>query len=290
MTFEQQREKAFSRTKSEIKEAYANEEYALIQAINAYLETVKSYNLMYERLSEWYGMYYPEVKVGSQEKLAELALVLNDRGKLSKESISTVLKDDKRGAEIYEKASSSIGRQMNENEMKALVGFARLSKDAKEALDELDSYIKGAAKSIMPNITYLTDEKVAAELLSKAGSLERLATMPASTLQLLGAEKALFKHLKFGSKPPKYGVLFKLQAVSSARRELRGRIARVYATKLSIAARADAFSKRFIAKELKAIIDRNIRGMRVGKGSAWKGKEPEKKEAPNSRPFRKPGG
>ena len=264
MTFEQQRENAFSKTKSEIKEAYANEEFALMQAINAYLETSKSYNLMYERLSEWYGIYYPEVKVNSQEKLAELALVLNDRSKLSKEAISAVLKDDRRSAEIFDKASASMGRQMNQNETKALIGFARLSKDAKEALDELDSYIKGAATSIMPNITYLTDEKVAAELLSKAGSLERLATMPASTVQLLGAEKALFKHLKFGSKPPKYGVLFKLQQVGSARRELRGRIARVYATKIAIASRADAFSKRFIAKELKEQIEKAIKNMKVG--------------------------
>ena len=265
LTFEQQREKAFSKTKSEITEAYANEEYALMQAINAYLETSKSYNLMYERLSEWYGIYYPEVKVADQEKLAELALVLNDRSKLSKEAINAVLKDDRKSAEVFEKASSSMGRQMNQNEMKALIGFARLSKDAKEALDELDSYMKGASNRVMPNITYLTDEKIAAELLSKAGSLERLATMPASTLQLLGAEKALFKHLKFGSKPPKYGVLFKLERIGGAKRELRGRIARIYATKISIASRADAFSKRFIAKELKEAIEKSIRNMKTGK-------------------------
>ena len=68
----------------------------------------------------------------------------------------------------------------------------------------------------MPNVTYLTDEKIAAELLAKAGSMERLALLPASTIQLLGAEKALFKHIKYGSKPPKYGVLFKLAEVTSA--------------------------------------------------------------------------
>jgi nucleolar protein 56 len=264
-SFELQREKALGNTKNQIKVAYAKEEFALMQAINAYLETSKSYNLMYERLSEWYGIYYPEIKVGSQDMLAELALVLNDRGRLSKDAIKAVIKDDRRSADMYEKAMATMGREMTEGESKALLGFARLSKDAKETLDELDVYIKKAATSIMPNVTYLTDEKIAAELLSKAGSLERLATMPASTLQLLGAEKALFKHLKFGSKPPKYGVLFKLQQVSSARRELRGRVARFYATKLSIAARADAFSKRFIAKELKEIIDRNIRSMRVSK-------------------------
>ena len=103
------------------------------------------------------------MKVADQEKLAELALVLNDRSKLSKEAINAVLKDDRKSAEIFEKASSSMGRQMNENERRALVGFARLGKDAKEALDELDSYMKGASNRVMPNITYLTDEKVAAD-------------------------------------------------------------------------------------------------------------------------------
>ncbi|MEM0149807.1 MAG: hypothetical protein QXW10_02850, partial [Candidatus Micrarchaeaceae archaeon] len=94
--------------------------------------------------------------------------------------------------------------------------------------------------------------------LSKAGSMERLATMPASTIQLLGAEKALFKHIKFGSKPPKYGVLFKLPAISNGKRSARGKIARLYATKISIALKADYFSKRFIADKLKEDIEKNM--------------------------------
>ena len=269
--FEQRREEALNATKEGIKRAYSNEEFALIQAINAYLETVKSYNLLYERLSEWYGIYYPEIKVGGQDILAELALAINSRGNISQEAIKSVIKDEKRSAEIYETAMSTIGREMNEEERKALVGFAQLSKNEKSALDELDTYIKDAARKIMPNITYLIDEKVAAELLSRAGSLERLATMPASTIQLLGAEKALFKHLKFGSKPPKYGALFKLTEVGGAKKELRGKIARVYATKLAMAARADAFTKNFIAKELKEALERSIKGMKVRK---WVPKPP----------------
>ncbi len=76
--------------------------------------------------------------------------------------------------------------------------------------------------------------------------------MPASTIQLLGAEKALFKHIKFGSKPPKYGVLFKLPEITAANKWQKGRIARAYAAKLAIALRADYFSKNFIAEDLKS--------------------------------------
>jgi nucleolar protein 56 len=75
----------------------------------------------------------------------------------------------------------------------------------------------------------------------------------------LGAEKALFKHIKFGSKPPKYGILFKLPAVTNAQREKKGRIARAYATKISIALKADHFSKNFIAERLKESLDHSLK-------------------------------
>ena len=110
----------------------------------------------------------------------------------------------------------------------------------------------------MPNITHIIDYKVAAELLAKAGSMEKLAMMPASTIQLLGAEKALFKHLKYGTKPPKYGILFKLPDVTNAPREKKGKIARAYAAKIAIAARADFFTKNVIGEQLKASLDKSL--------------------------------
>jgi len=257
--FEEMREKMIKKAKEGITSAYSNEETALMQAINAYLETNKSYNLAFERLSEWYGIYFPEIKVASPKALADLAIVLNEKGGISKEKINEIINDDQKSESIYNKARSTIGREMNANEQKALVGFARMSNSLYDTLVALESYIKLASTAIMPNATFLTDEKIAAELLSKAGSLERLATMPASTIQLLGAEKALFKHIKFGSKPPKYGVLFKLAEVSNGPRDRRGRIARVYATKISIALKADYFSKNFIAEKLKEDLERSIK-------------------------------
>jgi len=191
------------KAKEGIKSAYTNEEYALIQAINAYLETNKSYNLAFERLSEWYGIYFPEVKVASAKMLAELAMVLNSKDEINEEKINSIINDEQKSASIYTKASSTIGREMNPGEKEAVLGFAKMSLEMYNTLTGLESYIKATSTAIMPNTTYLTDEKIAAELLSKAGSLERLASMPASTVQLLGAEKSLFKHIKFGSKPPK---------------------------------------------------------------------------------------
>lgn len=256
--FEDLRERMIKKAKEGIRSAYTNEEYALIQAINAYLETNKSYNLAFERLSEWYGIYFPEVKVSNAKTLADLAIVLNSRDGISEESINSIIKDEQKSASIYKKATSTIGREMNAEEKKAVMGFVKLSNQMYDTLLELESYIKTTSTSLMPNATYLTDEKIAAELLSKAGSLERLAAMPASTIQLLGAEKSLFKHIKFGSKPPKYGVLFKLAEVSNGPRDKRGRIARVYATKICIALKADFYTKNFIAEKLKQDLEKTI--------------------------------
>ncbi|MCL4373831.1 MAG: NOP58 family protein [Candidatus Marsarchaeota archaeon] len=252
------REKMLKSTREQISRTYANEEYALMQAINAYNELSRSYNLVYERLSEWYGLYYPEIKAGSQKLLADMVKTLNTRDTISKESLTALFSDEQRAASVYEKATSSMGRAMSGRERDALMKFADASNSMNETLEALEAYIKAAANEIMPNATYITDEKIAAELLSRAGSMERLATMPASTVQLLGAEKALFKHIKFGSKPPKYGVLFKLPAISNGKRSARGKIARLYATKVAIALKADYFSKRFIAEKLKSDIEKGI--------------------------------
>ncbi|MGC8647857.1 MAG: hypothetical protein ACP5SA_03495 [Candidatus Micrarchaeia archaeon] len=252
------REKLLKSTKEEISRSYSNEEYALMQAINAYNELSRSYNLAYERLSEWYGLYYPEIKINSAKLLADIIKVMNDRAMIDKEGLKKLLNDEQKAIAMYEKAISSMGRKMSERERKALLSFADASNYMFETLNMLGEYIKSTSNELMPNTTYLTDEKIAAELLSKAGSLERLATMPASTLQLLGAEKALFKHIKFGSKPPKYGLIFKLPAISSAKKSARGKIARLYATKLAIALKADFFSKRFIADKLKSDIEKGI--------------------------------
>lgn len=103
---------------------------------------------------------------------------------------------------------------------------------------------------IAPNISKITGPLIGARLISIAGGLERLAMLPASTIQILGAEKALFRYKKEGGKPPKHGVIFQHSYINKANRSHRGKIARVFATKISTAAKADAFTKRDISKDL----------------------------------------
>lgn len=271
------RKRMLENAKRGIKKSYESEEYALIQAINAYLQLSKSYNLLYERLSEWLGIYVPELGLQGQRQLMDLSLAIAE-GNATKERLSEILGSSSAAEGIEKKIASTMGRKLAGDEKQAFAELARLGVNTANTLTSLEDYIAGASGRIMPNVTYLTDPKIAAEMLSKAGSLERMAIMPASTIQLLGAEKALFKHIKFGSKSPKYGVLFKLPKVSGGRKDLRGKIARIYATKISIALKADYFSKRFIAKELKENLDESIKKIEA---------QPERKRNENARPYAK---
>jgi nucleolar protein 56 len=268
--------------KEGIRSAYESEEFALMQASNAYRELSKSYNLAYERLSEWYGIYFPEIKIGNPKTLAQLALALNANPP-DKDAIVKAVEDPSKAEEVYRKASGTMGRKMGAEERDAVTRFAELSLSMDSALEQLKAYIKSASTRMLPNTSYLTDETIAAELLSKAGSLDKLATMPASTVQLLGAEKALFKHIKFGSKPPKYGILFKLPAIGTAPKYMRGRIARVYATKISIGLKGDVYSKRFIAEGLKKSLDAAVERI---KSSPEPEHKPDERRGMQPRSFR----
>ncbi len=251
-SLEEKRKRLLAKAKESIGTAYAGEEHSIIEAINTYLQLEKIENLVFERLEEWYSIYFPELKLNNHESYAKFVKQFGlNKKEASEEALANLINDKAKAAEIINAAKKSIGREPSEEEYASIAALADIIITLSNLKRGLGTFIDNKAKSLMPNITYLIDPKIAAELLSKAGSLNKLAVMPASTIQLLGAEKALFKHMKYGSKPPKYGILYKLPEVSSAGKKRGGKVARVYATKISIAAKADAFSKRFIADALK---------------------------------------
>lgn len=240
-----------------VSEAYSKSDHSLVQAVNSYKEVENTKNLIYERLEEWYSIYFPEVRITSPEVYSNFILGVRKRSEVTEEMLKRIVGES--GREIYQAIMRSGNTlELDEDEYKAISELANMELKLVALQKGIDGYVESASKRLMPNITYLIDYRIAAELLSKAGSLSRLATMPASTVQLLGAERALFKHLKFGGKPPKYGVLFKLPQLSNAAKKQRGRMARIYAAKISIAARADAFTKRFIADKLKESLERAL--------------------------------
>jgi nucleolar protein 56 len=250
------RQRFMRKARSGVSTAYVASaaDHSIIQAINAYNELERVRNTIYERLEEWYGAYFPNVRLENHDTFARLV------SKVSSRDVDDAMLVEVLGNEaqhIADKIRSSTGfPSIDIEEYKALKELAEYELRLADVQKGLDAFIEMQTKKVMPNIVYLIDYKIAAEMLSKAGSLDRLANMPASTIQLLGAERALFKHMKYGSRPPKYGFLFKLPELAMMNKKDKGRMARIYATKICIAARADAISKRFIADALKEQIQK----------------------------------
>lgn len=256
-TIEEKRQRLLGLAKEAVSKAYSTGEHSIAQAFNAYSEIDKSRNLVHERVEEWYGIYFPELSSANQERFAQFVVRLGANKKnAGQEQLRDIFGE---GAEqVGQAIQRSIGSEPGAEEFKALSALASMELELGRIANEIDAYMKENVPKLMPNVAFITDYRIAAELLSKAGSLSKLANMPASTIQLLGAEKALFRHLRTGARPPKYGAIFKLKEVTNAERWNKGRVARLFAAKIGIAARADAISKRFIGKELRQELDRQL--------------------------------
>ena len=125
-------------------------------------------------------------------------------------------------------------------------------------IKSLEKLIEKDMQKIAPNTGKMVGSLIGARFLSLAGGIEKLALMPASTIQILGAEKALFRFKKEGGKPPKHGIIFQHPYINRAPREIRGKISRIFATKIAIAVKADVFTKRDISEGLKEDLIKRI--------------------------------
>lgn len=212
----------------------------IIQSINALDEIDKIINGLSSRLREWYGLHFPEldnvidsingyaqiVIAGKREDLSEK--VFENAGfPLAKVEMLSVITKKSRGGDIS-----------NEN-LSIVQGLARQILNLIDLRKQIEEHIDVQMNEIAPNISRVLGTAVGARILARAGSLKKLAMMPASTIQVLGAEKALFRSLKTGSQPPKHGLLFQHPLVHAAPRWQRGKIARAIASKAAIAARVD---------------------------------------------------
>lgn len=143
-------------------------------------------------------------------------------------------------------------------DVRARKAFEKARADAESTRKDLETHVSDLAGDVAPNVSALADPLIAARLVSLAGGLERLARMPAGTIQTLGAEEALFAHLTEGAPPPKHGVIYQNPMVHRAPYKARGRISRALAAKLAIAARADAYTGAELAGQLQEELDERI--------------------------------
>lgn len=249
------REDFFRKAKKRVHVAISSRDNLLIQTVGAIDELNKASNLLFERLTEWYGTYFPEFRHADNAKYVQGVLIM-DRAKPDAAEIERVF--GPQAQSILAKMNSSVGSGFSEEDLSRARSLAIEIQSLWRLRDEIQSYQEKIAQELCPNMSYIAGPALAAKLVAQAGGLQRLSTFPASTIQVLGAEKALFKHLRSGSRPPKHGLLFQHASVGMSPKKLRGKIARALAAKLTIASKADAISHNFIAEKLKASFDAHL--------------------------------
>ncbi|KAI0023309.1 pre-rRNA processing nucleolar protein-like protein Sik1 [Xylariomycetidae sp. FL0641] len=221
----------------------------IIRAIATLDNLDKGINLFSQKVREWYGWHFPELYAIASDNLtySRLALFIGDKKTLSDDRLhelaALVSDDEEKAQEIIQKAKISMGRDISDMDMENISTFAGKVVKLAEYRRSLYSYLVDKMNSVAPNLAALIGEVVAARLIQKAGSLTNLSKYPASTLQILGAEKALFRALKTKSNTPKFGLIYHSTFIGRAAPKDKGRISRYLANKCSIASRIDNFSE-----------------------------------------------
>ncbi|XP_043704359.1 nucleolar protein 56-like [Telopea speciosissima] len=220
----------------------------VIQAIFLLDTLDKDINSFSMRVREWYSWHFPElVKIVNDNYLyAKVSKFVEDKSQLSEDKIpalADIVGDEDKAKEIVEASKSSMGQDLSPIDLINVQQFAQRVMDLSEYRKKLYDYLVTKMNDIAPNLAALIGEVVGARLISHAGSLTNLAKCPSSTLQILGAEKALFRALKTRGNTPKYGLIFHSSFIGRASAKNKGRMARYLANKCSIASRIDCFSE-----------------------------------------------
>jgi len=219
----------------------------------------KSISLFSSRMREWYGLHFPELVdklIEDNVLIAKLISVLGKRDNFTYDKI-----DQEFG---FKEARIKMLQNLASQSMGADIDLSIIKKYANEILSlddftqELEEHLDTLMEQVAPNLLALVGGLIGAKLIAKAGSLKKLAFMPASRIQLLGAEKALYRFLKTGEKRPKHGLIFQWNLIRGSKPHNRGKISRMISGKIGISAKVDYFGGEFVADVLSKIINEKI--------------------------------
>ncbi|MGD0160364.1 MAG: C/D box methylation guide ribonucleoprotein complex aNOP56 subunit [Candidatus Bathyarchaeia archaeon] len=254
------RDFAMETAKLRVKGAVERRDLVVAQAIQTLDELDKTINMLMARVREWYGIHFPELDrlLEKHETYARLVVQLGNKENFTAEKLETEEVPKAKAEGIAKVAEKSMGADLEPADLAQIQALCKDVTRLYQLRQDLEGYIDKTMEEVAPNTKYMVGALLGARLIAVAGGLTNLAKRPASTIQILGAEKALFRSLKTGTRPPKHGMIFQHTIIHDAKRWQRGKIARALAGKLAIATRADAFGRREIGAELKASLDRRI--------------------------------
>ncbi len=254
------RDVALEMTRLKVKGAVEKKDLIVIQSIQTLDDLDKTVNLFMSRVREWYGIHFPELDrlIDKHETYVRLVYELGNKDNFTDEELEKETIPKSKADTIAKSARTSMGADLTEADLTKIQALCKNVLALYELRRTLEDYLNMVMNEVAPNMKAIVDSLLGARLIALAGGLTNLAKMPASTIQVLGAEKALFRSLKTGTRPPKHGIIFQHATLHEAKKWQRGKIARTIAGKLAIAARVDAFGSRYIGEELKAALDKRV--------------------------------
>jgi nucleolar protein 58 len=214
----------------------------IVQAIGLLDDLDKEINIYAMRVREWYGWHFPEMTklVADNVVYAKAILRMGFRTSAKNTDFSDIITDEILENSMKKTAETSMGTEISESDLENIKSLCQQVVSLSAYRLQLFEYLKNRMSAIAPNLTLMVGELVGARLIAHAGSLINLAKHPASTIQILGAEKALFRALKTKSDTPKYGLIYHASLIGQAAPKIKGKISRVLAAKTALAIRVDA--------------------------------------------------
>lgn len=223
-----------------MKESSKEEDKLVIQAINSIDEIDESISKLVERIREWNVLYFPEIDIIQNNESFINLIADNDREKIIEFPPDIILKNNEIDIE-----NGSSGADIEVEDLEMINNFAKSIQSLQKTRNKTEEYIDKKMEKLAPNLRDLLGSSLAAKLIAHIGGIKNLSMYSASTIQIMGAEKALFRHLKTGERPPKHGLIFQHPQVRTSNWWIRGKIARTLALKISLAVRKDVFSGEF---------------------------------------------
>ncbi|KAF2791568.1 nucleolar protein 5A [Melanomma pulvis-pyrius CBS 109.77] len=222
----------------------------IIQSIASLDVLDKQLNTYAMRVKEWYGWHFPELAKILNDNLAYARVVqkMGFRSNARKADLSSILPEEIETA-VKAAAEISMGTEISDEDLEATSALAEQVVDLTEHRTNLSNYLTTRMQALAPNLTALVGELVGARLIAHAGSIMNLAKSPGSTIQILGAEKALFRALKTKHDTPKYGLIYHASLIGQATGKNKGKIARMLAAKSALGLRIDSLSTWGVTSE-----------------------------------------
>ncbi|MEA2070217.1 MAG: C/D box methylation guide ribonucleoprotein complex aNOP56 subunit [Asgard group archaeon] len=248
-------------TRERVRSAAERRDRLVVHAIETIDDLDKTLNLFSGRLREFYGMHFPELgdMVENHQTYAKIVGETGDKNNLSKEFlVNEIHFPDEKAEKLLTMREKSMGSPLKQSDLILIKNQAKVIVDLYKQREDFEKWMEQTMQDIAPNLCGVVSPLLGARLISLAGSLRELAVSPSSKIQVLGAEKALYRTIKTGAPPPKHGIIFQDPRLNQSKWWLRGKIARILAGRLAIAARMDFFNAEDKSEKLSQEVNEMI--------------------------------